>query len=906
MALSLVFSLIPNLVWAQSFKDVNSSHPYYAAIEYLKQSQILNGYPDGSFKPDQSVNRAEATKIILLSYQIKVDLNEKANLFADVPLGAWFNPYVLRAQELGIVSGDSFGKFRPQDNINLVEALKIILNTGGEKIDKIVTSKLDYPDVNAEAWYYPYLIQAEKYQLLKANAKKEIQPAHNLSRGELANLIYLYQKAKPATEVQVGLATYYGDGIQGKKTASGEKYDAQQFTAAHRTYPFGSLVEVTSTLNQKSVIVRIIDRGPQKAERIIDLSKSAFAEIAPLSRGIVPVNLRLVETPKLDDHAPAQADCQWTLAADTYPADFFTNPEQKHQITLNYPLRKQFLSQEVVELSGKTPQISTGTITAFLKGDQLYQRISAPIENNQFKFNLDFGKAGDKQLTLIPGESGSNFLAEIKVIDLSCEKNLVVGHQQIANNYEFKIEDYRPIFTWKNQDGNLSRLIFRQGDQVVTKYFGHNRQSWAINLMNFKDWTPGLIQVQVDSAYSYSGALIDRETQWREGNSQNFTIANFYTALRKTEQLEALNWPTIFWFRKNVGFKMQTLDLISPQIALITPSGKVENLGIDTKAINLVDWQNKAKSMIPPAQTLTWNFNPDEHGTYLLEVNHASGEAAFNVPLYEDGVVPLIPDYLEIQQNQEKATANNPSYNELWSLINKERQNYNLSPLSLNEDLGKLAKYRANDMETNNYISHWDKEGKDANAHRYNFAIKTPVSENIALAETLLYSHLGLMRSAVHRANVLNPNWEELGIGLARNEKKQLIVVEIFASKPIQAEDLPNKREEILDLVNLHRTYPFQPSATLNAIAQDWSERMANHNFFDFTDPNGENLETSLRKGGVGQSVGSFIAGHTLWSDALKNIQENEDLSLKKWQKIGIGIGQDADGIIKITVLYAE
>jgi rare lipoprotein A len=73
----------------------------------------------------------------------------------------------------------------------------------------------------------------------------------------------------------VGIASFYGKEFHGRKTASGETYDMYKLTAAHRTLPFGTRVRVINLLNDKSVVVRINDRGPFKRERIIDLSFEA-------------------------------------------------------------------------------------------------------------------------------------------------------------------------------------------------------------------------------------------------------------------------------------------------------------------------------------------------------------------------------------------------------------------------------------------------------------------------------------------------------------------------------------------------------------------------------------------------------------------------------------------------------
>ncbi|MDT4847406.1 rlpA: rare lipoprotein A [compost metagenome] len=88
-----------------------------------------------------------------------------------------------------------------------------------------------------------------------------------------------------------GKASYYGARHHGKKTASGERFDQHALTAAHRSLPFGSRVLVTNLRNDKSVVVRINDRGPFVRGRIIDLSHKAAAQIDMLRAGVVPVRV---------------------------------------------------------------------------------------------------------------------------------------------------------------------------------------------------------------------------------------------------------------------------------------------------------------------------------------------------------------------------------------------------------------------------------------------------------------------------------------------------------------------------------------------------------------------------------------------------------------------------------------
>jgi rare lipoprotein A len=95
----------------------------------------------------------------------------------------------------------------------------------------------------------------------------------------------------PGVELGRGKASWYGPGFDGKRTASGERFDMNDLTAAHRTLPFGTRVRVRNALNGREVVVRINDRGPRIKERIIDLSRAAAAALDLLQAGEAPVIL---------------------------------------------------------------------------------------------------------------------------------------------------------------------------------------------------------------------------------------------------------------------------------------------------------------------------------------------------------------------------------------------------------------------------------------------------------------------------------------------------------------------------------------------------------------------------------------------------------------------------------------
>jgi rare lipoprotein A len=98
----------------------------------------------------------------------------------------------------------------------------------------------------------------------------------------------------------VGVASYYGKQYHGRKTASGERFNMHELTAAHRTLPFGTNLKVTNLANDRSVVVRVNDRGPFKRDRILDLSLEAARRLQMVAAGVARVRIEPLDSRRTD------------------------------------------------------------------------------------------------------------------------------------------------------------------------------------------------------------------------------------------------------------------------------------------------------------------------------------------------------------------------------------------------------------------------------------------------------------------------------------------------------------------------------------------------------------------------------------------------------------------------------
>jgi rare lipoprotein A len=127
--------------------------------------------------------------------------------------------------------------------------------------------------------------------------------------------------APPIGSTERGIASWYGKPYDGRPAADGEIYDMEQMVAAHRTLPFQTMVRVRNLTNDKTVDVRIIDRGPFVANRIIDLSHAAARAIDLIGPGVATVEITIISGPSTPVPPPVSASAPAPIT-DTVPAQF--------------------------------------------------------------------------------------------------------------------------------------------------------------------------------------------------------------------------------------------------------------------------------------------------------------------------------------------------------------------------------------------------------------------------------------------------------------------------------------------------------------------------------------------------------------------------------------------------------
>ena len=186
--------LIASSASAAVFPDVPDGHLFQESVEELVRAGVIDGNPDGTFAPNESVNRAAMLKMLYRARgRVPDPLSRKCA--SDVQSGSWYEPYVCDAWFRGDVNGYSDGTFRPGDPVNRVEALKMITTVFELPLDQVTNDNreiVNFVDVSLSAWYTQYLLTAYNKGVLPIPGQQgaHFYPDRALSRAEAAAMIY--------------------------------------------------------------------------------------------------------------------------------------------------------------------------------------------------------------------------------------------------------------------------------------------------------------------------------------------------------------------------------------------------------------------------------------------------------------------------------------------------------------------------------------------------------------------------------------------------------------------------------------------------------------------------------------------------------------------------------------------
>lgn len=800
--LSLLFLFSSVLVAEARFNDVDVTHPYFHSIQTLQDLGIVEGHAVGDnqmFFPLSKINRAEALKLILLSTETSV-LESNATNFPDVLPNQWFADFVNTAYTLNIVQGFPDGNFYPAVKVRRAEFVKMLF----EALVLPVPEKLEDED-----WFEPYLILAQEYRLLP----EENDPIGVISRGEAAEIIYRTQQVaatdfeKKYTYAGDGIASYYHDNLSGHATASGELYNPNDLTAAHRTLPLGSRLKVSNKAGD-FVVVRINDRGPYHQQRILDLSRAAFERLAPLGTGVLPVKFQLFSEPEdlikaipeairpLLAEETKQAKIPLAVqeqlrvpltSSEALTASMQGLPEKSvmydqpfygetaalvatdfyPEIRLRQPILQTIPQGLIFELAGTSLKKNRfKNITVFMQNQSSGEQIqfTGPVSGTNFVVPVAFLETGIFDVGIVFDNQRQSRVAEIEVKPYPRERKLPAFEVRFTSPLEVSVipEAQKVAFNWASGQNRLTKMVFSQNGKKFVVVFegGMSRYEFDYDWFDKHFVVDQDLSIDLYQALSADGTFFAQRTNWKQVTFKNFKLIRGFPDV-ESEALILKPFTRYFRVPQTISLQGQKLDstyTLFAEAFITTPEGLVE-----TTPLTIV------------GDNFNFTFEAKESGRYIVELIGDKGDILFNRAIYlsSESVIPVMA-------NKQTAVKEN-SIIAVYDWINRIRSGQKIETLLSNIELQKVAQTYAERMANENFVGHEAPDGSTPEKRLEGLNLRS-YAENVSYGSNLNLALYGLENSGSHRKNILSTRWSRMGVGIAQNQNGEFYVVQIFAS----------------------------------------------------------------------------------------------------------------------------
>lgn len=838
------------------FTDVNEASVYAKPLTYLKEKQILTGYADGTFKPDQVVNRAETLKMLLSGLGIPVSPQEIT--FRDVDKGSWYAQYVGQAFKNGYVKGYPDGTFKPEQAVKRVEAMKMLLEISGSSKNMIVEGQMPFP-IDEGAWYAPYVKLSLDKNLLPVFDEAQLRPGDSMNRGDIADMLYRYLSMKERNEkkfkdYEEGGVSYYDPALEGHGTSAGEQYHRNIFTAAHREYAFGTMIQVVDSSVTHSALVRVNDRGPFTAKYVIDLSESAFTSFANLSKGVFT---GMVYRAGASTWAKAYID-----------ADYFPNMHMSRTL----PNMMQVGELYVMPATGstscmlKTPKGSNGNV---------------PVDtsNGGTLLQLFFMEKGEYELSC-----GGKKASLVATDDLYSKTLKILPPVEAGLHLEYA--QGKLLFTWKNPSGiNLNQLRFHQGkNEKIIEI--NNTDHVALDAEEFTGLAEGQWTIELFGAYTSTGFSHDRFTSWASLGVVSPSFVTDFRPVTLSNDLKLDTGTTNEMVTVGQSFKFQGTALTSLKniFFILTPDGAIEKK-------TLVD---PKEEFVSAGKEFTLSYQIPQAGSYIFEIIRADGKPVY-LYRYHTGDVYVLPRVVSMDQS----LGVNALRTLMLAWVNDDRARAGLNLLTASSDLDSIAQFRSDDMVANNYFSHYDLQGKSVNDVKGKFHFEPNVAENLAYSSDGAFSaYLELRHSPSHLENILHKDLQIAGFGFTKKGNDTYVVQE-FSITPVQTLNMDDVKNQWIQKAN-EAGGSITLSPSLSQVAQNWAEELVRIHEVTFTIGDRALLKELMAAGGKGSYTANILLKDSLVSAQTKVLEVLGKLAAGA--EIGIGVAQDDTGTIKIVI----
>lgn len=585
-------------------------------------------------------------------------------------------------------------------------------------------------------------------------------------------------------------------------------------------------------------------------------------------------------------------------------------------VTLKNAVPTTFFKDEIYLIEGQlTGNNKNATrVFAFLNyidtnNQERFINVDTPVVNENFSIPLRLKQTGNFNLGIIIGNSGKSKIKEIHVADIASGAENKARNTNARNRMSLSYNADLDItsFKWKRSAGDLNRITFQQGAESVSYITRQSISLLPLHFNDFRNFKPGESRVTVATrsiTNPHIGHWFNLATQKIRINYHGYRDIET-SGITLTEKVPSVKNNT-----SPILIKGITKKTIDGEAYITLPNGLTERVLI--KSPNL-QTQDNANPIIPANSTIEFSYIPRASGRYIIEINQTTGAAIINAPVYVNTGAPLIPDYQDLLEEftPSARTINLEKDREhMLAMINVVRTGLGLTKVTLNNDLNLIAQQHTDDMIKRNFFGHVNPSGESPEDRRKKANFPTEVGENLANSVTLTSAMHGLLRSPIHRANILSSGWTQVGIGLGKEQDGSLKVTQEFTTDALTTDKLGALKHTIFSSLNLERQQGQIEALTedikLSEIATSWSQKLASTNEFGFKTADGSSLLNTVKASNFQKSVQMFVFSTNTAKDIASRILEPSDAKNTQWLKLGLGLAVTKLGELKITLLLSK
>lgn len=831
--------------------------------------------------------------VTLLASFLNFHLNLGNAEFLDVKENTTNKDAILYLQEQGIIKGYDDGTFKPKKAVNRAEFLKIIIE--GSLIPLDVSDEVPFPDIDYGEWYAPYVKKAFAEGWINGYPDGTFKPDQTINKVEALKILGKAQNW-PIESID---PQDYNDLY--------EDIDPSQWYAPYVTYAkqnkyleeTGSLFSPEALMKRGGISEVIYQTIISKETKGTDVKQP---DPKPEPKPDPKPEPKPEPKPKPKPE-PSEPDPIFTpINYNTIGTDAFEN------IKLSEPIPNTFYKNEIYILSGDITSSTQEKATAILDSDDktIHKALLGSVTNNHFEIPLYFTKAGNYSLGIIPGTSGESNAYKVSVLsNIPESSNTAASLPDPATSLNIGFFKDQTSISFNTATNTLKKIKFTQSNNSVTYLYRQNSNSIPVQYSDFEKFGPGQVTYSIDTAYLKSQKPLEISSTFISSQDKTFTaVEHSFDDIKKDEisttVADTMSSPGNISITGTVKTDMKDKALV------IKPDGFVDEVTLATTGTTELYF---GQTLIKNGGNFTFNYTPKTNGRYIIEINNKNSEPSLNHPIYIGDGIPLIPDFFDLNQHDpyNKTLDLSQERQDMLKLINLSRSEHGLQPVVLADDLNNLAQAHSDDMNKNNFFSHYNLQNQTPDDRRLAMGIKTIVGENLAQDTSVASAHYGFMRSASHRRNILKSEWTRLGLGITLSSDKHLIITEEFSTSEITNNDLANYKTELFNSINNKRAVNNVASLILNSSIDNAIKSLNDKVINENTTITNSAFVTALESNNIKGSSQLIGRVGNPWQTLIDSIINEENQIFESvWKLIGIDIQTDKTGQIHALIIIND